>query len=319
MKTLRLISGPNRVLPNKKPWSLKDYYDRRNSIFILRATGGLGDILMHRMIFEDFKLLCPEIKIVFGCPPNFIQAVEDHPFVDEVVDFNNIDRTKFIAQYDTTTICGRTEMAASPYTTEHRSDIWANWCGIKLTKHNMHLKVRSDDLSKAKEITQGARICFSPISAISSKNLGQDQIEKVCRGLKYRGLSYYGTHIREIPGFDGNVFVGKNIKDFISLVGAADYVISVDSAAFHIAGGLGIPMVGVFSWACGKTYGKYYKNWELVQRHRDEGWDCGPCYNWGECRKCDHRQVRKPCITEITADEILISLDKLMSKYPIIK
>ena len=319
MKPLRIVHGLNRTTAIKKTWSLGEYYDRRNSIFIMRGAGGLGDILMHRMIFEDFKLLNPEIKIVFGCPPQFIQTVEGHPFVDEVVDFNNVDQGKFIAHYDTTTICGRIEQAAAPYSAPHRSDIWAEWCGVKLTRHNMHLTINPDELKASKEMVQGAKVCFSPMSAITSKNLGSDQISQICRGMQDRGLSYYGTHIRDIPGFEGNVFTGKNTKQFMSLVGAADYVISVDSAAFHIAGGLGIPMVGVFSWADGKVYGKYYDKWKLVQKHRDEGWDCGPCYNWGECQKCHHKQVRKPCITELTAEEILAALDEVMLKWPVVK
>jgi ADP-heptose:LPS heptosyltransferase len=303
----------------KKRWSLRDYYDRRQTVFIMRGTGGIGDILMHRMIFEDFKLLNPDIKVIFGCPPQFMSLIEGHPFVDEVVDFNNYDMSKLIIHYDTTTICGRIEAIASPYSAPHRSDIWANWCGLELTRHNMHMKISEPELAEAKELTQGAKVCFAPISAISSKNLTVEQIDQVCKGLQERGLSYYGIHSRAIPGFDGKVLHGKNNKQFMALVGAADYVISVDSAAFHIAGGLGIPMVGIFSWADGKVYGKYYEKWNLIQKHRDEGWDCGPCYNWGECHKCHHTQISKPCITELTAKEILQSLDDIMVKWPTAK
>lgn len=35
--------------------SLKTFNNRKNKILIYRQYGGLGDILMMRMIFEDFK------------------------------------------------------------------------------------------------------------------------------------------------------------------------------------------------------------------------------------------------------------------------
>lgn len=303
-------------ISHKKYWTLKEYYERRNHILIFRCVGGLGDILMHRMIFEDFKKLNPEAKITFACPIQFFQAIQGHPFVDEVVDSRSVDRSNFIVHYDTSSICARQEMAAAPFSTEHRSDIWANWCSVSLTCHNMHLKISPEDILAARKIVgNGVKVCVSPISAISSKNLDESQIEGICSGLKSRGFDYYGVHTNDIQGFDGPVYSGKDVKQFMSLVGVADYLISVDTSTFHIGGGLGIPMVGIFSWADGKVYGKYYDKWELVQRHRDSGWECGPCYTWGNCQKCPSNQQRKPCITEITSNEILEAFDRIIAKY----
>ncbi len=315
MKPYRIVSGLNKVPPKNKIWSLKDYYDARDTILIFRGAGGLGDILMHRMIFEDFKLISPETKIVFACPPHYMQAIEGHPFVDEVVDSQNVDKSKFLIQYDTTTICGRIEMRVAPLSAKPRCDMWAEHCGVTLTRHNMHLKINPEDLLEAKKKVGSGKVCVSPISAISSKNLGEDQIQEICKGLKERGCEYYGVHTYDIKGFDGPIYSGKNVKEFMALVGAADYIVSVDTSTFHIGGGLGIPMVGIFSWADGKVYGKYYEKWELVQRHRDDGWKCGPCYNWGLCTQCPTKQIRKPCITEITGEEILEAFDRLRSKY----
>ena len=33
--------------------SLKQFHERKNNVLIHRVCGGLGDILMHRMLFED--------------------------------------------------------------------------------------------------------------------------------------------------------------------------------------------------------------------------------------------------------------------------
>ena len=62
--------------------SLKEFYDKRENILICRNVGGLGDILMHRMLFEDFKLAMPNCKVHFACPAHFHIVVKDHPFID---------------------------------------------------------------------------------------------------------------------------------------------------------------------------------------------------------------------------------------------
>jgi ADP-heptose:LPS heptosyltransferase len=322
MSKLRLVSGLHKNPPRTSPWTLREFWEKRNSILIVRSTGGLGDILMHRMIFEDFKILNPEIKIVFACPPQFMAAVQDHPFIDGLVDCTQVNPNDYLKHFDTTTICGRTEMLNAPLSSPHRSDIWADWCGIQLTKHDMHLRLSEDEKSQAKAMVEAARtnsgpsIAFAPISAISSKNLDLLQWTGVIEGLKKLGCFVYGLHSQAIPGFEAPILIGNNIRNFMALVAAADYVISVDSAAFHVAGGLGKPMVGIFGWADGKVYGKYYNNWELVQRHRDDrNWSCGPCYTWGACVKCPAvNVVRKPCISEIRSEEIVEAMQRLLTK-----
>jgi ADP-heptose:LPS heptosyltransferase len=90
----------------------------------------------------------------------------------------------------------------------------------------------------------------------------------------------------------------------------ADYVISVDTSAFHLAGGLKKPLMGIFTFADGKVYGKYF-NFVLVQKHRDNGnWDCGPCYNFSICPKSPLKV--KPCLTELKYDDFMIGIQKLL-------
>ncbi len=305
----------HKIKKKTKPLSIKEFVERRNKVLIHRKTGGLGDILMHRLIFEDFKLLRPEMEVHFACPKQFMQAVQDHPFIDKVLDYEEVDPSDYLQYYNTTVICGRTEMMNAPMPSDHRSDIWAGWCGLPLTRHNMHLKFTEDELAIAEETVKkvrdrsGPSVAFSPCSAIKSKNLDEQQIREVVDGLHKLGCFVYGLHTFPILGLETPLLAGKTIRNYMALVAVADYAVSVDSAAFHIAGGLGKPQVGIFSWADGKVYGKYYKNWVLVQRHRDNGnWDCGPCYNWGVCPKQEQvgsKFMRKPCITEITGAEIV--------------
>jgi ADP-heptose:LPS heptosyltransferase len=306
----------------QKSLSLKEFYDKKNKILIIRETGGLGDILMHRMMFEDIKLIIPDAYTVFALPAKYHDAVYDHPFIDEVVDSKTIDIHEYVVSYNTTSACTRYEMRMFPFSGKNRSDIWANHFGLKLTKHNMHIHLEDeyeqfglDFVKDARKGHTGPAVCVAPITAMTVKNFTDEQLEGVVRGLRERGCFVYGTHTIPIPlleKLEVPQFHSGSIRQWMGVISAADHVISMDSAAFHYAGGIGKPLVGIFTFADGKVYGKYY-DFTLVQKHRDNGdWDCGPCYNWAMCSKSN--TVPKPCLLEITPDMILRSYDEMVRK-----
>jgi len=103
---------------------IRDFYNKRKKVLIQRSVGGLGDILMHRMMFEDFKKLLPNAEVHFACPAMYHEAVIDHPFIDKVLDSNVVNYHDYIIHYNTTTACGRWEMKMAPMSGKHRSDIW---------------------------------------------------------------------------------------------------------------------------------------------------------------------------------------------------
>jgi len=273
----------------------------------------MGDILMHRMMLEDFKILMPDAKITFACPKIYHDAIIDHPFVDHVVE--TYDENNFGVSYDTSFACNKYEMNKAPYSDKHRSDIWAEHCGLNLTKRNMHIRLTDKEKQWAIEkLPQDKiKIAFAPISAMQGKNLDFDVISEIVDRLKNHYT--FILHTKPIEGIKVPQMTGCTIRQFMGLIGQSDAIVSVDSAAFHCAGGMGKPLVGIFSWADGKVYGKYY-NFELVQKHRDDGnWDCGPCYNFAKCPKVvELTKLRKPCITEISSSDIIAAVDKMLSK-----
>jgi hypothetical protein len=318
---VRVASRGDRI--KEQHVSLKDFNSRRNRVLIMRGTGGLGDILMHRMLFEDFKLLVPDIKVCFACPRNYFPAVEDHPFVDELVDFCTVDPTDYLLSYITTTACGRYENKVAPYADKHRADIWADHCGIKLTRHNMHFRLRDHEVKFGQETLarfSGGRpvALLAPISAMTSKNLDSEQMNGVAREMRKMGFSVVCIHNTPVPEMkDAPVWHTNDIRKWMGVIFAADAVVSVDTAIFHCAGGMHKPLVGIFSWADGLAYGKWF-DFVLVQKHRSftPSWGCGPCYKWHDCLKCPSTDLRKPCITEVSVDDIMTGVSAMVSQRP---
>lgn len=305
--------------------NLREFYEKRNKVLILRAVGGLGDILMHRMMFEDFKRLNPEAEIHFACPPRYHDAVADHPFVDKLLDSNEVKRHDYLVSYTTTTACGRYEMGIAPYSGKHRSDIWANHCGVELTKHKMHFVLSDEEKALGKKLIEDSRdrsgpsIALCPVSAMHNKNLMDHHMVGVVEELRSRGMYVFGLHntpVHTLLKEDVPMIQGLKIRPWMSVINQVDYIISVDTAHFHCAGGMGKPLTGIFTFADGLVYGRYF-NCEIVQKHRDRDpeWTCGPCYNWGACTKT--KENPKPCLTEITVGDIMEKVEVMLEKCPI--
>jgi ADP-heptose:LPS heptosyltransferase len=310
---------PEKIITNV---SLRDFCEKRNKILIVRGCGGLGDIFMHRMMFEDFKLLMPEAEIHFACPDYYHDAVKDHPFIDKIVKMSEVDKNNYIVSYNTTTACGRTEMKYAPFSGPHRSDIWANHCGVNLTKHDMHITLSDKEKEDGRLLIEenrdrpGPSVVICSVSAMQNKNLLEHQLTGLVSGLRDRGCYAFGMHNNPINMYYKNnipLITESNIRKWMAVLNQADYVISVDTAAFHCAGGMGKPLVGIFTFADGIVYGRYF-DFFLVQRHRskDPTWTCGPCYNWGNCPKTNENP--KPCLTEITSEMILAEVDNMLTK-----
>lgn len=292
----------------------------------MRETGGLGDILMHRMFFKQAKTIMPEATIVFACPARYHDAVKDHPYIDEVIDTKTVNKYDYPISFNTTSCCTRHELGVAPFADKHRSDIWANHCGIEIEDdHDMHINLEEEYRQKARDhITtlkgdhDGPIAVLCPISAMITKNLLGWQNEAVVEELRKHGCWVYGLHTQPIPELkklDVPVVHGVKIREWMAYLDVADYVVSVDSAAFHFAGNQRKPMVGIFTFACGKTYGKYF-DFILVQKHRDNGnWPCGPCYNWSICPFT--RKVPKPCLTEICPSMLKNGINEMFERWPI--
>lgn len=300
---------------------LREFSEKRNRILIIRSVGGLGDIFMHRMMFEDFKRLMPEAEIHFACPSAYHAALKDHPFIDKLLGMEGLNRLDYNVSYNTTTACGRTEMKLAPYSGPHRSDIWSNHCGVILTKHNMHIRLSEEEINEGKRLIESNRnregpcVVISPISAMKNKNLQDRQLGELVKKLHEMGCFVVGLHTTPIGVMDQNnapVLNDLNLRQWLSVIQESDYVISVDSAAFHAAGGMGKPVLGVFSFINGGVYSQYYPKASVVQGRCPYGY--GGCYDWG---LCPDKGALKPCLTNITSEMILDGVNNMMRKWPL--
>ena len=306
-----------------KEVSLKDFYDKRNKILIIRSCGGLGDILMHRMIFEDFKISMPEAEIHFACPKYYHDALSDHPFIDKILDINDFDKNDYLISYNTSTACGRMEVKLSPSYGPHRSDIWANHCGLTLTKHNMHINLSESEINQAKKIIEEnnifgkSKVAICPVSSMRHKNLTEPVLVGLYQKLKENNFNPFCLNdcpINECYKNDIPLIEEKKIRIWMAILYLSDYVITVDTASLHLAGGLNKPTVGIFTFANGETYSKYYENTEIVQGGCP--FNFNGCYNWGSCPEFND-SILLPCCKNLNFMQIFNKFTNLLERFPV--
>lgn len=319
--------------------SVRDFYNRKNKIVIVRESRGIGDILTARMLFSNFKRLMPEVEITFACDDYYFDLLANHPFLDKVVSFRDLNLNEYAASYDISTCCIRYESATMGKNTKHRAEIWADHCGVPLTDTTMYLPIISENMiaggiDKIKQLRKeayrrdnkdGPSVLFSPLAHEFHRSLTADQIKDTIRMLRRKGFFVFTTHQIETNlhnEIDIPLLVGNTFYEWMSYVHAADYVVSADTSTFHYAGGIKKPLTGIFTHVDGKLRGKFY-DFILVQKHRDDGnWPCGPCYNYFYCTNESCKDPRsptelRPCLTQLTKEEIESGVDKMLAKWTI--
>lgn len=319
------------IVPKPKPLGLREFHNKRNRILIWHDKGGLGDVLMQRMLFEDFQALCPEAEFVFACLPEYMDAARDHPYIKEVIDSRIVNPNEYCIHYNTcVSIADRYEYLNAPFCLEHRSDIWAKYCGVELARHDMCFRLAPGNVKTCRQRLRtlagrtgadaGAVALLAPVSKMAIKTLLPWQIQAIQEAIleAQPKAAIVGLHNREVPDMTRLGIPGvynASIQEWMCYIAAADYVVAVDTAAFHMAGGLKKPLVGIFTFADGKAYGKHF-DFVLVQKHRDNGdWDCGPCFKFMNCPKCT-KSLQKPCLTELSKAELQAGVRKMFDRWP---
>lgn len=302
---------------------IKKYNIAKNKICILRKTGGYGDLLVARMMFQDIKQIDSELEITFAVPNIYKQVVQNHPFIDNVVDCTKINDEDFLALYNITNICSAYEALHGKNTNKNRSDIWADHIGIKLKNHNMFLPKYTEYEDKIKSYfkKQGYQegqkiIAFAPNSAVPIRNLNDNIIKYILEKLYREDIFVFIINSLPLLNYSNIPFCrGSNFNEAMALVDICDAVISTDTGTLHCACGYKKPTIGIFNYVNGQVVGKYYDNLIIIQKNQDndKDWTCGPCNDYSKCPYEIQNQVLY-CNKKITSEMLDIGLSKLFQK-----
>lgn len=313
----------DEILP-KYP-SLNKLLDKMNKILIYRKWGGVGDIINTRPLFKNIIKHYPHLNITYAIPIQYIDLVNDIEYIDRIIDIKQVDINEYGYVSDISSDCGKYENIKAPYVDKHRTEIWSE-ISIGLPINEPYFKFNLDNSfinyckDKLKNIyDEKIKIAIFPRSASRSKDLPNDILFQLVDLFKQDNLTpCIIDNCKSISNLTVPFLYNLNLKEFIYTTSLFDYIISVDTGAFHLSSALEIPTVGIFTWTDSKILSKYHKKVELVQKHRDDqnGLSHCPCWNWVCCECKEKPQFPLKCMKLITANEIYQKFQLLQNRYP---
>jgi ADP-heptose:LPS heptosyltransferase len=237
----------------KNQISIKEFNDKKDKILIIRDEGHFGDILMHRMLFEDIKALIPDSHITFACPKRYHDAAMNHPYIDNLMDSGKVNVGDFLYVYNTANSCEEQNHH------QHKSDTWAEKLGIKLANHHMHLHVDASHTDSSLPL-----LILAPFASDKKRSLSASQANDIIQHFDGK-YDIRLVHNCLVEGLCKDGIIFDTFIHLAELVASASLVVSVDTSILHLAGGLNKNTIGLFSWTSGKIMCQYYPTVKYIQ------------------------------------------------------
>ncbi|MDD5116126.1 MAG: lipopolysaccharide heptosyltransferase II [Candidatus Omnitrophica bacterium] len=193
--------------------------------------------------------------------------------------------------------------------------------GIDLLNNSLELwpsaedRRRVDELLNSQWLSETQRIVGVNISASrrwGTKLWPQRHLARLCEELGLRDmrvvitgtaqdLPYAEMLVNSLKGAKIINACGKtSVNELAALIKKCSVFISADSSPLHIASAMGTPFIALFGPTDARRHLPPSKNCILI----DKRLECSPCYK----TKCRSRR----CMTQITPEEVLAAIDKLL-------
>lgn len=273
----------------------------RARICIKRSLGGLGDIIMSTPIARGAKRKYPNSHVTYAVPSEYasgdlVALLENIPYIDEVIDYQLINRDDYDVFADIT----RTGLSQEkPYTIPpNRIDLFANAAGIPLFGNPLPLYVMTEE----------------------EREWGEDFVKRATGGRKYKGLislhlgsrdpkrSWPHHRIREFVRLASKAgyfcflyewgassdewklagcerVFDYRIRQAASVMAATDILICPDSMMLHLAGALNMKIISLFGSMPPACRINHYPNAVAVVNQQVSCLGCvySPCSNSYYC------------------------------------
>lgn len=285
-------AGPVRpIFPTKRQHV--SHLSPGEKLLVIRKLGGLGDILVSAMIFPELFEQYPEIDVTYAIPKMYFPLFAENGRYDTKLKLMSYEdvygpvglhigpestyhragvRKEILEQFDLiediSYPCRLWEQLMIQYGFKglrwrNRLDRWARWIGVEIRNPQSVIRINRTEIKAARQdIAKTGKpvVIWSPISA--GMNRSYPWYQEVRDELEKQGFEVWYLHTRSLGR---NSLVNPPLRKMGAYVGAADVVLSMDTATFHWGGILGRPTVGIFNLLLGKSHGCYYPTARTLQ------------------------------------------------------
>jgi len=255
-----------------------------DKIMIIRKYGGLGDILISSYLLNEIHRRYPNNPLYYAVPHGYHEMFRNVKWLN-LVDYarvyesyhqvrGGVIKAEIVKDYevveDISTPCHVWESLFGVFNYDqhlkwqNRIEIWGHWIGINdITnpKSCIRISKREIEAARKKHFKQnGKPICLvSPISALTTKDYPYHY--ELVKALSNRYKVLYFGEPKKLPG----AIKADTFREFLAIIGAADLVISVDTAQLHGGAIMRTKTYGLFNINDGQTYCKWYPTVTPIQ------------------------------------------------------
>ena len=254
----------------------------RAHVCVIRSVGGIGDVLMTTPALRELKRLFPNLVLTYAVDRHrseqdpYWHLVKNASFIDEVVDARFVDRNKFDAVIDVSSVCIRYEHKGLPPL--NRIDLFGRAMGMNYMSDKLPFyKVEVHEKRWTNKVLVPMRNKYKKIVDLHTASFDGKRSwppEKYVELLKYARIHHpdigfllfdFNQVISDIGRFS-NIWdcSGTNIREMAALINECDLLVGPDSGPMHLAGAMSIPSVVIFGSTPARARINYYPEHEAV-------------------------------------------------------
>jgi len=314
LRNFLIEKGDAKQIQGERTQSRKlDLNKLKNANILLIRYAGIGDILYTFPVAQYIRSLETTVRIfISGHKPylgliNCTRQVE-HAFVyHEKADLSQFDQV----------LSFRGAVEVNPKAEKmHMADVYFDWIGIDSSKipdeqkkpiliPSKRAKDTADRIWRQWQLEKHLVIGFGLRASARIRSWLPEYNKQLGLALARRGIKVILLDALTDLEFGGKNIIsycGKlDIEELVGVISKCSLVISPDTGIAHIAGGLDIPIVGIFAAFEPKFRLAYYKNAVWTQGKRE----CAPCFLHGS-ERCKNTSLGEypPCMREITVKDV---------------
>ena len=314
-------------------------------ICVARQLGGVGDLLMCSPVFRGLKEKYPGCQLtvattwVYGSGA-LPELLKNNPHVDEVVrvepyeyappmlkeskrEYKDVpnDRVPFCVEHcdefiELNVICSIVETRTQPNVTQHRTDIWCEHAQVSPSSRRPVLNLTADELAEGRRWVEQNMVASGPRIGLVLKAMSWVRewpyTDLFAVDLMRAGFS--AVTIDPVKRVHDNIpaLIGKRIRFVAAVIANLDAVVAPDTGILHVAGALGVPVLGLFGSTDGAMRMREYAGHYTVGNRFV---NCSPCWYQNGCIKDTNPDNHLLCMKKINRRLVLHELEVMLERF----
>lgn len=295
--------------------------------------GGFGDLILLTPVLRELKRRRPDIKIAVATLGHYSATIQNLPYIDEIIQYPVLAETA--NRYDAW-VWFENAIERNPRAEViHATDLFAEIAGMTWGDEANKCPDYAVKPSEAIWAQEGyprkegvRRICIQIGTSALCRTYPRPQMGVVGAELLKRGFEVFllgakgeiKTPEKNPPNFYNLSDRDLTFRQSCAVLATADCLIGSDSALVHVAGGLGVPAVGLygpFPWKLRTAYAPTTHSLSGVG-------DCAPCFHHHNPAKRNHFPDKCPSkakgycdvLADIKPERIVAMVEKI-AKAPV--